>query len=158
MSNGIAVDNRLLVTLGRVYFFALLPFVGSAIAPWVLGPEAPVDLRILLLWSFTLLVLLTGIFLGYALVRRRFIYLHGFVACVVLVAAIGAMAAAMADVQLFAAVALMAVLHWAAWLWVQRAKLIAEALQKSHNRFIWTALTCHMFVLFNMVYAAKTAV
>lgn len=143
--------------LGRVYFIAIIPFFGAAIAPWVLGPAAGAQVPEFLLWSFTVLIFCSAGGLGFrAGAGERFIALHAFVCLAICAAAVGAYFVGL-DGQPFVAVALLTFLHWVHLLWLQKTGHLAKEVLKQHQRFIWTALVCHMVVLLNLIYSVKFA-
>lgn len=144
--------------LGRVYFFAVIPFVGAVLAPWILGPNASHVLPGFLLWSFSVLLFINASSVGYALGKdEKWVYLHGFIALVL--SALGMACVLMSNLSAtpFTAIALLTFLHWASWLWLQKSRSFAPTFFKHHNRFVWTALACHMLVLLNLIYVARTA-
>ncbi len=149
------LESRVLQTLGRVYFFALIPFVGTALAPWISGPQAAVDIRIFMLWSFTLLIVFVAGFIGCCVQNLKYIYVQGLIGCVLIAAGLAAVIAGLTVGQDFSAVAILTLLHWASWVWAQKSQLLGGGFKKQHNRYLWALLTCQMFILFNLIYAAQ---
>lgn len=142
--------------LGRVYFLAVLPFIGAVIAPWILGPKAVSPAPVFILWSFAVLLLVNATSLGYAIGRNeKLTYIHGFIALVATASGIACVLLAQTKSTSFAAVAVLTVLHWLSWMWLQRSRTLDSDFFKQHNRFVWTALACHMLVLLNLIYAVR---
>lgn len=142
-------------TLGRVYFLALIPFVGTVAAPWILGPGAALDNLVFVVWSFTVLVFCNAAHFGFGLgAKERFIYLHGIIILVLCAFALTSLFLALRPAANFAGLALLTVSHWLSWLWLQKSRTLSTEFFKQHNRFVWTILACHMLVLFNVIYIA----
>jgi len=141
--------------LGRIYFIAIIPFFGGAIAPWILGPAASTSAEFVL-WSFTVLVFCNAGWLGFqAGSGERFIALHALVSLAICAAAVGAYMT-VGDSIPFVAVALLTFLHRVHLIWLQKTSRLAVEIMKQHRRFIWTLLVCHMMVLLNLIYLVKT--
>lgn len=147
--------------LARVYFLALLPFLGSALAPWIAGPAATLDLRIFMLWSYTVMtIFLTFIFTAAVYGQRQkasgrghgWVVLHGAIGGLLVAAGLTSVVMHMLGGSAFASVALMTVLQWGSWLWGKRSRSISTDYVAGHNRFVWAMLACHMFVLLNEIY------
>lgn len=150
-----ANDKKILLA-GRIYFIAVIPFFGGAIAPWILGPTAGAEVPAFLLWSFTILVFCSAGWLGFKLsTHPQRAPLHLFVGLLISGCAIAAFLAQQSG-KPFAAAAILTVLHWLHLWWVQKDSNLNKDVLKQHQRFIWTALACHMMVLLNLVYAVKT--
>lgn len=143
--------------LGRVYFLAIIPFAGAVLAPWVFGPAGNHHGTTFVLWSFTVLLFASAANVGYAVGQNeKLLYLHGLVSVVLAAIGIACVLLAMSARLPFASVAVLTVLHWLSWLWMQKSRTLTPAFFKQHNRFVWTALACHMLVLLNLIYAART--
>lgn len=143
--------------MGRIYFIAVIPFFGGAIAPWIIGPSANAEVPVFLLWSFTVLVFCCAGWLGFNIgARTPHAPLHTFVSLVLCGCAVGALLALQTQ-KPFLAAALLTVLQWLHLLWLQKTGGLEKEILKQHQRFIWTVLACHMVVLLNMIYAVKTA-
>lgn len=141
--------------LGRIYFIAIIPFFGGAIAPWILGPAANADAAEFLLWSFTVLIFCSAGWFGFKVgAGERFVTLHAFVSLVISASAVGAWLVASAKTP-FVGVALLTFLHWVHLLWLQKTQTIGKDVLKHHQRFVWTLLACHMVVLLNLIYLIK---
>lgn len=149
---------KMQVLLGRVYFLALLPFIGAVVAPWVLGPEAVSPAPTFVIWSFSVLLFVSAASVGYAVGRNeKLLRIHGFVSLLLAAAGIACVLLAMATTAFFSSVAILNVLHWAGWMWIQKSRTLDKDFFKQHNRFVWTTLACHMLVMLNLIYAAKAA-
>lgn len=148
--------------IGRVYFVAIIPFFGAAVAPWMLGHLDQRELPSLVIWSFTVLIFSAGAHTGAQLFRKsNAVFLHAFAATIISALGIAASFWAFTRAEYFAPVAFLILAHWLNFLWLKRSRLwlnIEPKIGKQHNRFVWTVLACHMFVLFNIISAAKTAV
>ena len=143
--------------IGRIYFIASLPFFGGAIAPWIFGPTAGAEVPAFLLWSFSSLIFCSAGWLGFSVSSHpQRAPLHAFVSLLICGCGIGAVLAQQSQ-NIFAAAAILTVLHWLHLWWVQKTGGLSKEVLKQHQRFIWTALACHMMVLLNMVYVVKTA-
>lgn len=144
--------------LGRVYFLALIPFAGAVLSPWILGPEAVNYGPTFVLWSFTVLLFVSAVNLGYLLAQdQQWVYLQSFVALLLGGLGIGCVLLALGAGAPFASIAGLTVLHWLSWLWMQRSQALSPAFFKQHNRFVWTTLGCHMLVLLNLIYVARAS-
>lgn len=142
--------------LGRVYFLAVLPFIGAVVAPWVLGPKAVSPAPAFILWSFAVLLFVNATSLGYAIARNeKLTYIHGFIALLAAASGIACVLLAQTKPTAFAAVAVLTVLHWMSWIWMQKSRALDPDFFKQHNRFVWTALACHMLVLLNLIYTVR---
>jgi len=143
--------------LGRIYFVAVIPFFGGAIAPWITGPSASAEVPIFLLWSFTVLLFCSAGWMGFSIgARARHAPLHTFVGLVISGFAVGAFLALQTK-KAFLAATILTVLHWLHLWWLQKTGSLDKEILKQHQRFIWTVLACHMVVLLNMIYVVKTA-
>jgi hypothetical protein len=143
--------------IGRMYFIAVIPFFGGAIAPWIVGPTAGAEVPAFLLWSFTVLIFCSAGWFGFTVaIRPMRTALQMFVSLALCGVAIGALLAQQSQ-KPFVAAAILTVLHWLNLLWLQKTGEVNKDVLKQHQRFIWTVLACHMVVLLNLVYAVKTA-
>ncbi|MCR6651019.1 MAG: hypothetical protein NVV73_05715 [Cellvibrionaceae bacterium] len=143
--------------LGRIYFIAVIPFFGGAVAPWIIGPSGGAEVPIFLLWSFTVLIFCAAGWLGFSVgARVKYAPLHTFVGLVVCGCAVGAFLAVQTH-KTFLAASVLTVLHWLHLWWLQKTGGLDKDALKQHRRFVWTVLACHMMVLLNMIYAVKTA-
>jgi len=141
----------------RVYFVAIIPFFGGAIAPWILGPAANAEVPIFLLWSFTVLIFCTAGWLGFnSATRPKLAVLHTLVGLLITGLAVSAFLAVQHQKVIIAA-AIFTFLHWAHLWWVRKTNNVEGDFLKNHQKFVWTVLACHMMVLLNMVYLVKTA-
>lgn len=147
--------NRPMKTLGQVYFLALIPCIGTAVAPWLFGPNVPVNLSLFVLWSFTILVVSSAAFWGYSVGLGKWVFLNGLCACLLVAFGFFAAVLALNAASQFAAISILAVLHWCAILWCNKSFRFGDDFLKQHHRFVWTLLATHMFVLFNVIYAMK---
>lgn len=155
MSEAQALRRRAL--LGRIYFLAVLPFVGAVIAPWVFGPQAGDPAPAFIVWSFTVLIFGNAFITGFVFARHeKYVYLQGLIALLFCALGIACLLFFIARQQSFAPVAVLTVLHWLSWLWMQRITPLSSHTDKQHSRFIWTVLACHMMVLLNLIYELKT--
>jgi hypothetical protein len=149
------LSARSVQLLGRIYFVAIIPFFGGAIAPWILGPAATTAAAEFLLWSFVVLIFCSAGWLGFKIgAGERFVALQLFVSMTLCAVAVGAYLTARGKTP-FIAVALFTFLYWTHLLWVQKTSHLCRELLKQHQRFIWTALACHMVVLLNLIYLVK---
>jgi hypothetical protein len=150
-------SSKFIQLMGRVYFIAIIPFFGGAIAPWIVGPTASAEVPAFLLWSFTVLIFCVAGWFGFSSASHpRCAPLHLFISLAICGCAIGAFLAQQSQ-NSFVAAAILTVLHWLHLLWVQKAGSFDKEVLKQYRRFIWTTLACHMMVLLNMIYAVKTA-
>lgn len=145
--------------IGRIYFIALIPFLGAAVGPWVLGHENIHELPVFMLWSFTALVFAAAAYWG-ALVHAQTRLINVHLLFCLSVVALGLIAVLMSGYQTvpFASVALLGGLHWLNLKWMQKTGLwqsLAKDFTKQHQKFVWVALACHMFVLLNLIYSAR---
>lgn len=145
--------------LGRIYFIAIIPFFGGALASWIL-PEnqgAPAEF---LLWSFTLLIFCSAGWLGYTLgAGERLVALHTFVSLAIGAGAVAAYLVARAATAWGLTLLLMA--HGAHLLWVRKTSQPGQLLLqrqpldpdilKQHQRFVWTLLACHAAVILSLL-------
>lgn len=150
-------SGKYIQLMGRIYFIAIIPFFGGAIAPWIVGPTAGAEVPAFLLWSFTVLIFCSAGWFGFTVgTRPRHAILQMFVSLALCGVAIGAFLAQQSQ-KLFVAAAILTLLHWLHLLWLQKTGGLNKDVLKQHQRFIWTVLACHMMVLLNLVYAVKTA-
>lgn len=144
--------------LGRVYFLALIPFAGAVLIPWILGPKAGNYGPTFVLWSFTVLLFVSAVNLGYTLgQKQQWLYLQGFISLLLGGLGVGCVLLALEAGAPFASITGLTVLHWLSWLWMQKSRALSPAFFKQHNRFVWTTLGCHMLVLFNLIYVVRVS-
>jgi|GEM_PF-3298794 hypothetical protein len=138
--------------LGRIYFIAIIPFFGGAVAPWLLGPAVQADATEFMLWSFVVLIFCSAGWLGFKIGSgERFVALQLFISLAVCASAVAAALAARAKSP-FIGVTLLTFLHWVNLVWLQKTGTLHKDILKQHQRFVWTLLACHMVVLWNLIY------
>lgn len=149
-------DSRRQVLLSRIYFLAVIPFGGAVLVPWIFGPGATDPTFLFVVWSYTVSLFTTATSVGFALGRdEESTHLHALVAVLTAAFGIASVLLIVAKGAAFAAVAVLMVVHWMAWLWMQKSRPINSETSRQHNRFVWTLLSCHMLVLLNLVYATR---
>lgn len=149
-----ASDRNVHLT-GRIYFIAVIPFFGGAVAPWIVGPTDGAEIPAFLLWSFTVLIFCCAGWLGFTVsTHPRRSPLQMFVSLALCGIAVGAILAQQ-NQKPFICATILTVLHWLHLLWLQKTGGLNKDILKPHQRFIWTVLACHMMVLLNLVYAVK---
>lgn len=151
--------QRWLKMLGRIYFIAIIPFFAAAAGPWIFGSANNKELPVLLLWSFTVLVFVVASFVGaLAQAGNKLIAGHLLVGMITVATALSALLLGVLGAFGFAATALLLVLHWTTLTWIKRSELwvtLDNNWQMQHNRFVWTIVACHMFVLLNVLYQMR---
>lgn len=150
-------NGKYIQLMGRIYFIAVIPFFGGAIAPWIVGPTAGAEVPAFLLWSFTVVIFCSASWFGFSVAKNpRRAVLQMFVTFALCGIAIAAFLAQQSQ-KPFIAAAILTIVHWLHLLWLQKTGALDKDVLKPHRRFVWTVLACHMMVLLNLVYAVKTA-
>lgn len=152
-------DARNIRFMGQMYFISIIPFIGAAVVPWVLGPEAIQNSPLFLVWSVSVLIFICGGWLGYNLSEsKRLSRIHILVNVIFVTSAVACLLFSLKQSTPFSVVAILTFIHWLNLFWMQKTRswsALPKEISKLHLRFIWTALACHMLVLFDLIYLIR---